>query len=532
MKSFTRLLRHACAVFFCLSALYACSDGNDEPDNPNPIDPDKEVADPAGTVKLSMRSEAAAGFDRTWLNNLYIDNADNFYISHEYEEVPRSGIVSIGTVKGLGNVAYIPKDGYNYKVAVAPSDGYVVYMGSKFYRIFVSDYISDVSGGVIGADIKYQEPFKGADESLKLSENSTTFDAEGGTKEVLIQNSSYIPIKVESSKAWCNVSLASSTGFEFIKDKIVIKVASSFNSSDDTAEITLTTEYGKTAKITVTRKASGPVIKTLSNASVGPQRKTFYLSFNTNIDFENLTVSSEGDWFKVELSKDASGNILSGDNPIEDFGKRYYVKGEASMSDDTDRHGKITISSKDGKAKFSCNLSQVAMYVDLGLSVKWATCNLDANSPESIGGFYAWGETSPKNYYNWYYYKFGESLSKYNDLDKKTVLDPEDDAATVNLGDDYRMPTYDEVCELVRACKVTTNTDNGTLTFTGPSGKSITILKMRHRVDDIFGGGFSYLTWTSSLYNSKHSYYLGGESYGYNSDINRCYGLQIRPVRK
>ena len=67
----------------CLCLLPACGDSNgDEPDNPNPVNPDKEVADPAGTVKLSMRSEAAAGSGRTKLDGmLYIDGADNFSIS-------------------------------------------------------------------------------------------------------------------------------------------------------------------------------------------------------------------------------------------------------------------------------------------------------------------------------------------------------------------------------------------------------------------------------------------------------------------
>ena len=64
----------------CLCLLPACGDSNgDEPDNPNPINPDKEVADPAGTVKLSMRSEAAVGDSKTKLDDrLYIDGADNF----------------------------------------------------------------------------------------------------------------------------------------------------------------------------------------------------------------------------------------------------------------------------------------------------------------------------------------------------------------------------------------------------------------------------------------------------------------------
>ena len=62
MKALKRLWYTACAAMLCLCLLPACGDSNgDEPDNPNPINHDKEVADPAGTVKLSMRSEAAAG---------------------------------------------------------------------------------------------------------------------------------------------------------------------------------------------------------------------------------------------------------------------------------------------------------------------------------------------------------------------------------------------------------------------------------------------------------------------------------------
>lgn len=104
----------------CLCLLPACGDSNgDEPDNPNPINPDKEVADPAGTVKLSMRSEAAVGDSKTKIDNdLWIDAADNFYAWRGY-------ITDIGAMKGLGNVGYIPKTGYVETVAVTPGDGYV-----------------------------------------------------------------------------------------------------------------------------------------------------------------------------------------------------------------------------------------------------------------------------------------------------------------------------------------------------------------------------------------------------------------------
>ena len=76
-------------------------------------------------------------------------------------------------------------------------------------------------------------------------------------------------------------------------------------------------------------------------------------------------------------------------------------------------------------------------YVDLGLSVKWATFNIGATSPEEYSDYFAWGETEPKDKYSWATYKWGTSsnLIKYNTTDGKTILEPADDAATVNWGD-------------------------------------------------------------------------------------------------
>ena len=96
-------------------------------------------------------------------------------------------------------------------------------------------------------------------------------------------------------------------------------------------------------------------------------------------------------------------------------------------------------------------------YVDLGLSVKWATCNVGATTPEGYGDYFAWGETKPKDYYAWSTYKYCDSssltLTKYcsksyygkdSFSDNKTILDSEDDAATVNWGGAWRMPTKEE----------------------------------------------------------------------------------------
>ena len=109
-------------------------------------------------------------------------------------------------------------------------------------------------------------------------------------------------------------------------------------------------------------------------------------------------------------------------------------------------------------------------YVDLGLSVKWATCNVGASKPEESGEFFAWGETSSSSKYNWNYYQYGDApgnVTKYNHIpgwgtvDNKTSLDPEDDAASRNWGGVWRMPTQAEIVELCTNCTWSWTTVNG-----------------------------------------------------------------------
>ena len=121
-------------------------------------------------------------------------------------------------------------------------------------------------------------------------------------------------------------------------------------------------------------------------------------------------------------------------------------------------------------------------YVDLGLSVKWATYNVGATTPEDYGDYFAWGEVEPKDYYDWSSYKYcngtDTSLTKYcNDInygfnkfiDNKLELDPEDDAASVNWGGKWRMPTADELDDLRYSCTWEWTTQNGVVGLLGTS---------------------------------------------------------------
>ena len=166
-------------------------------------------------------------------------------------------------------------------------------------------------------------------------------------------------------------------------------------------------------------------------------------------------------------------------------------------------------------------------YVDLGLSVKWASCNLGATSPEQPGDYYAWGETEPKERYDWDSYKQSKSvtnadgtsyynLTKYcTDAEKgldgftdgKTQLEPVDDAATVKLGSPWRMPTEAEVKELVEGCTWTKETVNDTPCLRATSkanGKSIVICSagVIDGSDYATQGSFTGF-WTSSLSPSR-----------------------------
>ena len=211
--------------------------------------------------------------------------------------------------------------------------------------------------------------------------------------------------------------------------------------------------------------------------------------------------------------------------------------------------------------------------VDLGLSVKWASFNLGATAPEESGDYYAWGETEPyyepgtahndpptwkegkEDGYIWSSYKWAEGSStdwddvtailKYNtdssygEVDGKTELDPEDDAATVNLGDLWRMPTADELQELVDYCEWTETTVNGVLGMLATS-------KIEGYTDkSIF---FPYAQgWNGAEYLEPKYYtgtYLWSSDIGYSSlgaktleviylwetNIYRCCGLSVRPV--
>ena len=196
-------------------------------------------------------------------------------------------------------------------------------------------------------------------------------------------------------------------------------------------------------------------------------------------------------------------------------------------------------------------------YVDLGLDsgTLWATCNIGAENPEDYGDYFAWGETTGynngKTTFDWSTYTLCNgsyntmkkycTSSSHGTVDNKTELDPEDDAAYINWGSEWRMPTRAQLNEL-------RNTSYTTWTWTTMNGKSgyIVSKKTDDSVyiflpaagccnDSSFGGAGSYGSyWSRSLYtgdsyDADYLYFYSGYISAYGS--NRFYGRSVRPVR-
>ena len=215
-------------------------------------------------------------------------------------------------------------------------------------------------------------------------------------------------------------------------------------------------------------------------------------------------------------------------------------------------------------------------YVDLGLpsGLKWATMNVGATNPQDYGNYYAWGETKPQsdNTYTWSSYKWCNgtyaSMTKYcvstsyGTVDNNTTLDSDDDAASVNWGGRWRMPTRTEQKELITNCywvwtssyndsgkagyiiyKAKSSSDKGQVVTYGKTPSSSYSLSDSHiflpaagsrRDGWLYNAGSYGHYWFSSLNESRSSYAwkLSFDSGGYygSGDNDRCYGRSVRAV--
>ena len=180
--------------------------------------------------------------------------------------------------------------------------------------------------------------------------------------------------------------------------------------------------------------------------------------------------------------------------------------------------------------------------VDLGLpsGLKWRGWNVGASKPEEYGNYYAWAETSPKSSYSSSNYKYkatdyGDGMivyAKYDPTpihgDGKTVLEPEDDAASVNLGNGWRTPTFNENCTWAWT---TRNGVNGML-VTGPNGKSIFLPGGGWYTNTTLTGKTTYGSyWTASGSGGNAHAVDFASGYVDKAYLARPDGRSVRPVK-
>ena len=185
--------------------------------------------------------------------------------------------------------------------------------------------------------------------------------------------------------------------------------------------------------------------------------------------------------------------------------------------------------------------------IDLGLpsGTKWACCNVGASSPEDYGGYYACGETEEKSVYNYDNYKFylgdlnGDGYINHNEYANigSNISGTHYDVAHVKWGGGWRMPTLDEIKELVNSCTwkwTTQNGVNGRL-VAGPNGNSIFLPAAGVRsVTEFYYCDSLGVYWSATLdencSNNVYGLYFGAGSSLWGCWYSRYNGFPVRPV--
>lgn len=239
-----------------------------------------------------------------------------------YEGSSYYSFVSLGKMKGLGNVTAIPQDGWNYSVAVNPGEGYVVrykgYYDSQaiYARLYVVSEIAGTSGGIIGYTIKCQAPFVFAP---KFTESSLEFDAdENLTKELTFVNPTNVTVK--SHPDWCEVQ-ATEKGFN-------VTATPNYINAERNGIIEFENTEGSTSVAVKQKKSDNPKFE----AGNGTETEPYIIATAAQLDEVRNMPSACFELSKdIDLSSYLNSNS-SGWTPIKDFtgkfdGKKHTIKG-------------------------------------------------------------------------------------------------------------------------------------------------------------------------------------------------------------
>lgn len=291
---------------------------------------------------------------------------------------------------------------------------------------------------------------------------------------------------------------------------------------------------------------------------------------STNVPFEEIPWQNGNYWMQVEYQTDIAGDFISlGFVEIASgfyaFSSNYAVTAQKLVNFEVDienpQDGDVLVyNGRTGKWEArhinfggsDDNTEEIPEYVDLGLpsGTLWATCNLGSRTPYDYYNPYAWGETSTKSVFDWSIYDYSNgtsntltkycSMSQYGNngfTDTLTVLEASDDAATVNLGPNWRIPTIEEFNELITNCTRQWSSINYVdgVYFIGPNGNKI-FLPLAEVLydDDVYTPNFDEAYYWTSTLNTENPSSAACMFYNRNTCVvewyGRAYGMAIRPV--
>ena len=289
--------------------------------------------------------------------------------------------------------------------------------------------------------------------------------------------------------------------------------------------------------------SSAKIVEIRSFQTLPQSIPTVITSSITNIDYTTATIGGyvidDGGVNVIErgvVYSTSPNPTLSDSKVVNGSGRGVFTCNLTDLQDGTTYYVRAYAANEEGVA-YSKEISFTTIdipfengyeYVDLGLSVKWATMNVGANKPEYYGGYFAWGETTTKTKY---------TSSTYDPVDSETQLSLSADAAAVNWGGAWRMPTDAEWAELCEQCTwkwTTKNGVNGCIVSSNKGGfinKYIFLPAAGLRYDRELRNAGRYGFYWSSRSGSLNAYCLEFDESDVNCDFSgRFQGFSVRPV--
>ena len=377
-----------------------------------------------------------------------------------------------------------------------------------------------------GINIKLNISQEAGVPNIKTSSERLEFEEEGGLAEIKVSSS--VSWEASADVDW--ISISPKSGVSGVTTMTInVNKNTSFESRSSVIR-NVNSEYGIDEEILVVQSESVPELKVnvekLENISYNGSIEE--IRIESNISWE---ASVDVDWIEISPKSGVSGvctmTIVVGENVLEES-----------------REGIITLKNEEYSLTVYVNIQQNKCgpkingheSVDLGLpsGLKWATCNVGANSPEDYGDYYAWGEIETKSeYYESNSKTYGKSMS---DISGNATYD----VARAKWGGSWRLPTKEEFSELRQKCRWQWTTQNGKKGYkvTGPNGNSIFL-----PAAGCYNGRFGLIEvgqwghyWSSTPYNHNN----GTEAYSLTIATNslnlfysnRYLGVSVRPVSK